>query len=220
MRDSDCPVCGGDNADTLCPKCGSKVCSDCFDEEARMCLDCLEQLVVEKRHQKRVILATGVLFILLGLSLIASSIVAGLPVEGVTIVIPFIVGNVSTAVASLYSFIFFTVLILASLLPWYIHIRTRPNYMMEESIMTIQERKTQNGESISTVEYIITTELPDKMKKTVFIETEETKILLKSTTDVNFNKSYEIPNGFSLEGIDYDYEDNFLILKLHLTKES
>jgi uncharacterized membrane protein YciS (DUF1049 family) len=220
MRDSDCPICGGDSADILCPKCGSKVCSDCFDEEARMCLDCLEELVVEKRHQKRVILATGVLFILLGLSLMASSIVAGLPVEGVTIVFPFIVGNVPTAIASLYSFIFFMVLILASLLPWYIHIRTRLNYMVEESTMTIQEGKTQNGESVSTVEYIITTELPDKVKKTIFIETEETKILLKSTTDVDFNKSYEIPKGFNLEGIDYDYDDNFLVLKLHLTQES
>ena len=92
--------------------------------------------------------------------------------------------------------------------------------MVEESTMTIQEGKTHNGESLSTVEFIITTELPEKVKKTVFIETEETKIQLKSTTDVNFNRSYEIPRGFSLEGIDYDYDDNFLVLKLHLTQES
>ena len=86
--------------------------------------------------------------------------------------------------------------------------------------MTIQEGKTQNGDSVATVEYIITTELPDKIKKTVFIETEESKILLKSTSDDTFKRSYEIPTGFGLEGIDYDYDDNFLVLKLLLIKES
>lgn len=220
MRNNDCPVCGGDNANILCPKCGCKVCFDCYDEDARMCLDCLEQQVEEKIHQKRVILATGILFIILGLSFMASSLVAGLPVEGVTIIFPFIVGNVSTEIASLYSFIFFSIVILASLLPWYIHTHLKPNFNAEESIMTIREGRTQSGESIASVEYIITTELPEKIKKTLFIETEETKILLQSTTDKNFNKIYEIPKGFILEAIDYDYEDSFLVLKLHLIKES
>jgi len=219
MRDSDCPVCGGENADILCPKCGCKVCSDCFDEEARMCLDCLEQLVVEKRQQKRMILIAGVLFILFGLSLIASSIVTALPVEGVTIIFPFIIGEVNTNIAGLYSFLFFTVVILGGMVPWYIHTHFKPTYLMEESTMKIQEGKTHNGESIATVEYIITTELPEKVKKSIFIETKETKILLKSTTDDAFTRSYEIPAGFGLEGIDYDYDENFLVLKLHLVQE-
>ncbi|MBN1683023.1 hypothetical protein JW865_05675 [Candidatus Bathyarchaeota archaeon] len=220
MKNNDCPVCGGDNANIICPKCGCKVCLDCYDEDAQMCLDCLEQQVEEKRHQKRIILATGILFILLGLSLMASSIVAGLPVETVTIIFPFIIGNVNTGIASLYSFIFFSIVILASLLPWYIHTHLKPNHNVEESTMTIQEGKTQSGESIASVEYIITTELPEKIKRTLFIETEETKILLQSNIDKNFNKTYEIPKGFILDAIDYDYEDNFLVLKLHLIKES
>lgn len=212
-----CWVCGGEGANILCPGCGHLVCSDCYDGVTHRCLECIEEDITNKERQKKLKLVGGLLMIIVGLSTAAAGIVAGIPSEGVTVVFPFIVGNVSPWVAGLYSLLFFLTLSTAALVPWYIHTREKPTPSDDEDI-TITEGNLTGGDNFEHVEYVITAELPKKLEKTITVESSGSSIHLHSTADKFFNKSYKIPEGHDLEGIDYDYEEGYLVLRLHLIR--
>jgi hypothetical protein len=166
---------------------------------------------------KKVTLVVGLLMIVVGLSAAASGIVVGIPAEGITIIFPFILGDVSPMIASLYSFIFFLIIAAASLLPWYIHTRVKPAPSDNEDV-TILEGSLTGGEQFERIEYIITAEMPRKLEKTILVETNGASIHLHSSADKEFGKSYPIPEGHDLEGLDYDYEEGYLVLRLHLIR--
>ena len=105
IKDDHCWVCGSEGADTLCPKCGHIVCRDCYDEATHRCLECIEEDITIKATRKKVMLIGGLLLVIVGLSTAAAGIVAGIPSEGVTVIFPFLVGDVSPWVAGLYSFL-------------------------------------------------------------------------------------------------------------------
>ncbi len=218
-KDDACWVCGGEGADILCPGCGHLVCSDCYDEATHRCLECIEEDVSNKARVKKAMLVGGLLMIIVGLSTAAAGLVAGLPVEGVSVVFPFLVGDVSPIVAGLYSFIFFLTVASASILPWYIHTRSKPEYSENEDY-TIVEGNLTGGDNFEHVEYVITAELPKKLEKTILVESNGANIHLHSTADKDFNRNYTIPDGHDLEGLDYDYEEGYLVLRLHLVRIS
>jgi hypothetical protein len=213
----DCWICGGESADILCPGCGHLVCSDCYDEATHRCLECIEDEITNKERRKKLMLAGGLLTIIVGLSTVAAGIVAGIPSESVTVVFPLIVGNVSPWIAGFYSLLFFLTLSTASLVPWYIHTREKPPPSEDEDI-TITEGNLTGGDNFEHVEYVITAELPKKLEKTIMVESTGTSIHLYSTADKNFDKGYKIPEGHDLEGLDYDYEEGYLVLRLHLVR--
>lgn len=201
----------------MCPQCGHRVCRDCFDEETQLCLDCLEDKVNSKERNKKVMLVGGLLMIVVGLSATAAGIVAGIPAEGVIVVFPFILGEVSPMIAGVYSFIFFLTIAAASLFPWYIHTRVKSTPRENEEA-TILEGSLTGGEHFERVEYIITAEMPKKLEKTILVETNGASIHLQSSADKEFSRNYSIPEGHDLEGLDYDYEEGYLVLRLHLIR--
>ncbi len=217
MRDDNCWVCNSEGADVLCPKCGHIVCRDCYDEESKRCLECVEEDVNTNARRKNVMLVGGLLMIIIGLSAAAAGIVTGIPVERVTIVFPFIAGEASPIVAGLYSFLFFMTIALASLLPWYIHISNKSTHTHNEDI-TIMEGNLSGGENFEHIEYVITAELPKRLEKTILVESNGTCIHLHSTLDKEFKRNYNIPDGHDFEGLDYDYEEGYLVLRLHLVR--
>ncbi len=217
MVDDTCWVCGGDGADILCKGCGHIVCPDCYDEASGRCLECIEEDITNRARRKKLTLIGGLLMIIVGLSTVAAGMVMALPATGVTIVFPFIVGEVSPWLAGAYSFLFFLTLATASLLPWYIHTRTRPERGDSEDI-TVTEGNLPGGDNFEHVEYVITAELPKKLEKTILVESNGDSIHLHSTADKDFNRSYRIPEGHDLEGLDYDYEEGYLVLRLHLIR--
>jgi hypothetical protein len=143
--------------------------------------------------------------------------IMGIPVEGVTIIFPFIVGEVSPILAGLYSFIFFVTIASASLLPWYIHTREKSTYTGNEDV-TVMEGNLSSGENFEHIEYVITAELPKRMERTILVESNGASIHLHSTLDKEFNRNYTIPDGHDLEGLDYDYDEGYLVLRLHLVR--
>jgi hypothetical protein len=159
----------------------------------------------------------GPLMIIVGLSVVAAGLVAGIPTEVVTIVFPFIVGNMSPIIAGFYSFIFFLTIASASLLPWYIHTRAKSNYSDNENV-SILEGNLPGGEHFEHIEYVITAEMPKSLEKTILIESNGATIHLNSMADKEFNRSYAIPDGHDLEGLDYDYEEGYLVIRLHLVR--
>ena len=216
-KDNTCWVCGGEGADILCMKCGHVVCDDCYDEATHRCLECVEEEVDSKVNRKKLTLIGGLLMIIVGLSTAAAGLVAGVPSGGVTIIFPFLVGDISPLIAGLYSFLFFLTIASASLLPWYVHTRGRSAYMENEDL-TIVEGNLLSGEHFEHVEYVITAELPKKLEKTILVESNGASIHLHSTADEDFNRSYRIPDDHDLEGLDYDYEEGYLVLRLHLIR--
>jgi hypothetical protein len=217
MGDDICWVCNSEGANILCPKCGHIVCRDCYDEETMRCLECVEEDVNIKTRVKKVMLVGGFIMIIIGFSTVATGMIMGIPVEGVTIIFPFIVGEVSPILAGLYSFIFFVTIASASLLPWYIHTREKPTYTGNEDI-TVMEGNLSSGENFEHIEYVITAELPKRMEKTILVESNGTSIHLHSTLDKEFSRNYTIPDGHDLEGLDYDYDEGYLVLRLHLVR--
>ena len=216
-RDDICWVCGSEGADTMCPRCGHHVCRDCFDEDTQMCLDCVENRVNSRGRNRKVLLVGGLFMIIVGLSAAAAGIVAGIPTQGVTVIFPFIMGEVSPITAGAYSFIFFLTFATVSLLPWYIHTHVKPIHEESEDIAVV-EGNLLGGEHFERVEYVITAEMPRKLEKTILVETNGDTIHLHSSTDRDFGRSYPIPEGHELEGLDYDYEEGYLVLRLHLIR--
>ncbi len=213
----DCEVCGGEGDGILCPKCGKLVCHNCFDEEERMCTECLEKKNEGDATRRRLTLIGGILLLITGLSATAAGIVLGLPTKGIIIAFPFIGGEVSAASAATYSFLFFMTVACASLLPWIIH-TSRGHDMENQFDYTIYEEQMAGNDGFEHTEYLITTELPRKLERTIQIETHPQDIHIWSTVDSNFTRSYPIPEGHDLEGLDYDYEDGYLVLRLHLVR--
>jgi hypothetical protein len=201
----------------MCSRCGHRVCRDCFDEEAQMCLDCVEDKVNSRARTKKVLLVGGLLMIVVGLSAAAAGIVAGIPTQGVTVIFPFIMGDVSPVIAGAYSFVFFLTFASVSLLPWYIHTHVKSTHGDSEDV-TIVEGNLLGGEHFERVEYVITAEMPRKLEKTILVETNGDSIHLHSSADKDFGRSYPIPEGHELEGLDYDYEEGYLVLRLHLIR--
>ena len=217
MGNDNCWVCGAEDADILCPRCGHLVCRGCFDVETEMCLDCTEEVVDHKIRRRTTMLVGGLLMIIVGLSAAAAGFVAGLPTTGVTVVFPFIVGEVSPWIAGLYSFLFFVTIAVASLFPWYLHTRNKQIYYENEDF-TVTGGNLPGGEVFEHMEYVITAEMPKRLEKSILVEANGPLIHLHSTLDKEFNRSYRIPEGHDLEGLDYDYEEGYLVLRLHLIR--
>jgi HSP20 family molecular chaperone IbpA len=84
--------------------------------------------------------------------------------------------------------------------------------------VTIIEGNMLGGEHFERVEYVITAEMPKRLEKTILVETNGVSIHLHSTSDKEFRRSYPIPEGHELEGLDYDYDEGYLVLRLHLVR--
>jgi len=157
--------------------------------------------------------ALGMMLIVIGL-LIAS--MAFIPDgEGIVIVFPFVFGNVGGWGAAVLTLTFFALFILSSLLPWYmIQRRSRLNSGFE----AIKREGGFRGRDPNTMDYIITTELPERLRRDVYIEAGEEAIHLRSPADEAFLRSYTLPKGFDVDEIHYDYEGKYLIMKLLLKR--
>ncbi len=153
----------------------------------------------------------GLLLILLGLLIVSIAIMPG-EGEGVIILFPFAF-RVSGRLALLLSTLLFLAFAASMiLLPWYLI--SRGGMGEGEEIWTPLRRRRE------TTEYIITLEVPKRLRKTLYVEVgEEGEIYLRSTRDPTFERRYMLPVGFDVEDVEFDYEGNYLILRLLLRRK-
>ena len=118
----------------------------------------------------------------------------------------------STALIS--SFLFLTIFVIITLLPWILTINKKG--WMGDFNRAYWENRIEKGSDI--VDYIITTELPDSLRKTIYIEDDGKEVHLKSNLDDSFHRKYKLPEDFMLDEFDYEYEGKFLLLKLKLKR--
>lgn len=216
--DRRCGICGRPNVDILCSKCGTFICERCYDPEYDTCIKCSGKQRSRMSGEKRVLyLVGGALLVMMGLFI---SSFAFIPLSGARIVVfPFLFENVSGVTAVLMSLMFFSMFAVVSLLPLYLTLRRNMIYDWDEGIYTLQESRGSSTNITETVEYMITTEIPDTLKDTIYIEDNIDEVILRSEMDPNFQKFYNLPDNYIIDSVESAYEDGFLLLKIKLIRD-
>ena len=152
----------------------------------------------------------GLLLILIGLLIVTVALMPG-GGEGIIILFPFAF-RVSGGLAIILSTLLFIVFTASMILiPWYLISRG-----MEEG----EELWTPLRRRRETTEYIITLKVPRRLRKTLYVEVGEGgAIYIRSTKDPTFERSYTLPAGFDVEDVEFDYEGDYLILRLLLRRK-
>jgi len=216
--DRKCDICGKPNVDILCSKCGKFICERCYDHENDTCIKCSGKLHEKISGERRIICLTGgVLLVIMGL-FIASF--AFIPLTGAKIVVfPFFFENVNSITAILMSLMFFSMFAVVSLLPIYLTMKRSMFYDWDEGIYSIQKSYGSSSNVTETIEYMITTEIPEGLKDTIYIEDNYEEVVLRSEMDPNFQKNYNIPDSYIIDSVESAYEDSFLLLKIKLIRD-
>jgi hypothetical protein len=162
-------------------------------------------------------LVGGALLMMMGLFVTSFAFI---PLTNARIVVfPFMFENVGGVTAVLMSLMFFCMFAVMSLLPFYFTLRRNRLYDWDEGIYTLQESHGSGSNVTETVEYMITTEIPDKLKETIYIEDNLDEVVLRSEKDPGFLKSYNIPDSYIIDSVESAYEDSFLLLKIKLIRD-
>ncbi|MFA9495156.1 MAG: B-box zinc finger protein [Candidatus Bathyarchaeota archaeon] len=215
--DKKCDICGRENINILCSKCGTFICERCYDVEKDQCIKCSGKKIIKSSPNNQLVyLIGGFLLVMMGLFVTSFAFI---PLTNAKIIVfPFVFENVSSITAVLMSLMFFTMFAATSLLPLYISLQKSKVYEWDEGIYTLNENKFMGGNVTETIEYMITTEVPETLKDTIFLEDNLNEIILLSEKDNGFNRSYSIPDQFIIDSIESAYEDEFLVLKVKLVR--
>ena len=213
-----CSVCGREEADILCSHCGNVVCSRCYDAETDMCVKCAGKNVSAGRTLKRPSLIVGG-FALILMGLMVTSWAFILQGGGTVVLFPFVFSGVGAPATVLLSLVFFALFTVSSVLPLYILLRRGEYTEWDEGIYTIHDSVVSGGNSSESVEYMITTEVPRSLKESIYIEEDEDRIMLLSSKDSSFVKTYDLPESYHVDDVESDYEDGFLLIRVRLSKD-
>ncbi|NQT07985.1 hypothetical protein HQ586_02805 [Candidatus Bathyarchaeota archaeon] len=215
-----CGICGGPGADCLCLECGRLFCERCFSG-GDLCVECARRAGIVAPAPRRPsspgvsssgLRVAGMLLIVFGLMVTS---IAMMPEdgEGAIVLFPFVFGEISGGLAALLSVVFLGVFIVSSLLPWYMFNRRRREWSRFRTV----EWEVRPHES-EAMEYMITLEVPPELKRTVFIEGVGGEVRLGSSVDGSFSRSYDLPRGFEVDEYNYEYEGDYLVLRLKLKR--
>lgn len=212
-----CGICGRDNVNILCSKCGTFICEGCYDVEKDQCIKCSGKRTLRSTNNNQFVnLIGGFLLMMIGVFVTSFAFI---PLINARIIIfPFVFENVSSITAVLMSLMFFTMFAVTSLLPLFISLQKSKIYEWDEGIYTLNENHFSGGNVTETMEYMITTEIPDALKDTIFLEDNLNEIVLLSEKDNGFNRAYSIPDQFIIDSVESAYEDQFLVLKVQLVR--
>lgn len=213
-----CGICGRENVDILCSKCGTFICEKCYDVDTDQCVKCSGKRTVSAAPQNRIVkLVGGFMLVMMGL-FIASF--AFIPLTNAKIVVfPFVFENVNSVTAILMSLMFFTMFAMTSMLPFYMSMQRSRIFEWDEGIYTVNENNFSGGNVTETIEYMITTEISETLKDSIFLEDNLNEIVLLSEKDSSFRRVYNIPEPYIIDSVESAYEDEFLVLKVKLYKE-
>lgn len=209
-----CEICGRPFADCLCVECGRVVCERCFNVHDELCVDCSPYRLVLASSSGissvglRVI---GMMLIVFGFLLMSMAVVPE-DAEGVIVIFPFVIGNVSGWTAVVLSVAFLCLFIATSLLPWIMFFRRRSWEGYGPMWWEHGRRKPE------IMEYMITIDIPPELRNTVFIDEQGGEIHLRSRADPTFNRRYTLPEGFEVDEYDHEYDGGYLLLKLRLKR--
>ena len=209
-----CDICGSNGADALCIKCGRVVCERCFHGAGELCVECAPKLTIKAKSSgvsSSGLRAFGIAFVAMGLLVTSMAFVTG-GREGVIVMFPFVFGNIDGLGGVALTLVFACVFMVASMLPFFMFMRRR-----EYGRTIFLEPEVQPGEAEFT-DYIITIEVPKKLRNTIYIEGRGSVVNLKSRSDATFNRLYPLPHGFEVEDYRHEFDGDYLVLRLKLKR--
>jgi len=210
-----CAVCGRESADILCGACNRFVCEKCFNVDADACIKCVGIPKVGRDMRIRPsLMVAGFGLIMLGLVVMAWAVT---PSTASFVFFPFFLAGMGRTAAIIISMVFFVLFTLSTLLPVYLTLRRDGYSGWEEGIYTIHDG-TPLGSFYETIEYMITTEIPQGLKGSIYIEEDDDRLKLLSTKDNGFVKVYDIPSNCLVDDVESDYEGSYLLVKVRLRK--
>jgi hypothetical protein len=216
--DKKCEICGKSNVDILCSRCGTFICERCYNPETDTCIKCSGKKIKRIPKEKQLLyLMGGVMLVMMGIFIVSFAFI---PLTNAKIIVfPFMFEGVSSVTAILMSLMFFSMFAITSLLPIYLTLQQNREYEWDEGVYTIRGNSGSTSNIIESIEYVITTEISDNLKDTIYIEDNLDEIVLRSEVDPWFKKNYNIPNSYIIDSVESAYEDGFLLMKIKLIRD-
>jgi hypothetical protein len=210
-----CPRCGRYKANILCNYCGQIICEYCYNIEEGRCIHCNRRPLSFLAKIDAHLTVPGLTLIGIGLIFLTLSVLSDtLMGDGLIIIFPFIIRGVSDWTVIIVYLAFSSIFVLYLLMPWFSPYRdyrlsVRSNRYFKNSDLDTKSEK---------LEYMITTRISGYLQRTIYIETENSQIVMRSHKDKSFYKSYKLPEDFELDDIYYEYDEDYLLLKLSLMR--
>ena len=223
-----CEICGGDDAYIICPRCKRLVCNNCFNSEAGVCILCLdrEEIGRESLLGGRLPFPAGSTFIgmaliIFGMLLMMVASILSASGEGVIVIFPFIIGRVSGLTALIIMIAFMIISLAVFFLPWLLgpgrvlRVIERVAGLEKPELKPLKVGGRGSGE---VEEYIITLRMPGFREEDIDVRVFGRELHVRAYKDgrLSFTRRYELPRGFEPYGVRYNYEDDFLIVKVAL----
>jgi len=210
-----CAVCGDEGADILCGKCRRFVCERCYDEDVDSCVRCSgSSRAVMGAASRSTLLVAGLGLIMVGLMVAAYAVT---PSNSTIVVFPFFMFGAGGTAAFILGMAFFVLFMASTLLPLYLALRRGGQVGWDEEIYTMHEG-TPLSSFYETIEYMITTEVPQGLEGSIYIEEDEGRLRLLSSRDSGFVRVYDVPPNCLVDDVESDYEGSYLLLRVRLRK--
>jgi len=221
-----CKVCGSRDASYICARCGGMVCSGCFHHELGLCSVC-KDLGQKERLFSRGDLSSifsklfliGPALISAGMFMIVLASILSLQAEGGSVfILPFFVGTASGTLAVVLTIAVIVISVVVMFLPWILG----PRKLMRalERIGGMEEEKTgmmkaKGGRGVE--DYLITLKMPGYEEDDIDIQVFDGELTVQAYNRGKvLERTYNLPSGFDPTGLEYKYEDDFLIIKVSL----
>jgi HSP20 family molecular chaperone IbpA len=221
-----CKICGSRDASYICARCGGMVCSGCFHPERGLCSICKDLAQKERLFSTADLSSIFVkLFpmapalISAGMFLIILASILSLQAGGESVFIfPFFVGTASGTLAVVLTIAVILISVVVMFLPWILGPRRlmraleKIGGMREESTGMMKARGRRGVE-----DYLITLKMPGYEENNIDIQVFDGDLIVQAYKRGKvFERTYNLPSGFDPTGLEYKYEDDFLIIKVSL----
>ena len=209
-------------------RCGKTVCHECFDYEKGLCIICSDKgsiLNVLNSNPSIFLNKTdmlGVALILAGILLItaASSLYTG-DGESTLIIFPFLV-KISGTATLILAVIYVAISILMVFLPWILisrRFRAAAERLARIEYGSITPHRVIRRAGVIK-DYILTLKMPGFKSEDISIKVFGNTLNVEARRDEKtvFTRGYRLPEGYEAESIKYNFEGDFLIIKLKLKR--
>ena len=216
-----CDICGSEDAYLVCRKCGRTVCPRCFDFDKRMCVECSGKA----RGLGRLAIPVGLALLLTGFGLLmASSIMAAGSQAGqgeAVVLFPFFIGVLSGPLALALLSVSLAIMVFSMLMPFLM--TPERLFTMVERTVRLEEAGVLKSSTSSARErdYVITVEAPGVREEDVDVQVFDRFVHVRAVRPDGsvFTKTYELPEGYVAEDVEYRCEGDFIVIRVRLRRE-
>jgi hypothetical protein len=213
-----CDICGNQNADIQCSKCGRIVCKYCYFDLDGACINCVRKQTLHKKFAtfsssipSSRLNSLGLLLMVLGILIVSISFT---PEEGDDIApfFPLNTSNMSRVISSILSVALLSLFVIMLVLPRNIFEKRR-RFKRHFDVFSWNTHPRTSEE----IEYMITIKIPSGIENTVYVDEGEMGVIrIYSHIDSTFYRSYDLPSGYEVEGYTFEYDGDYLVIKLKL----